>query len=113
MQNVEKQIKDLRKRKLDYVNLYTDNLISKEDLIEYKDLTDQSLKKLDLSLTQLQMKLQECTNENYTLEMGNKLKGYLSLTDLTPQILHSLVEKITCNKEGNIRINFVNPFQET
>jgi len=40
--------------------------------------------------------------------MGNKLK------DLTSQVLHSLVEKITCNSQGDIRIhyNFVNPFQE-
>jgi site-specific DNA recombinase len=115
LQKVDKQIKDLRKRKLDYVNLFTDNLISKEDLIEYKDVTDQSLKELDLSKSQLQKKLEECSNENYTLEMGNKLKEFLSLNDLTSQVLHSLVEKITCNSQGEIRIhyNFVNPFQET
>jgi site-specific DNA recombinase len=115
LQKVDKQIKDLRKRKLDYVNLFTDNLISKEDLIEYKDVTDQSLKELDLSKSLLQKKLEECSNENYTLEMGNKLKEFLSLNDLTSQVLHSLVEKITCNSQGEIRIhyNFVNPFQET
>ncbi|MDM5328672.1 hypothetical protein [Neobacillus sp. CF12] len=62
-------------------NLLTDNLISKEDLIEYKELTDQSLKELDLSKTQLQKKLEECTYENYTLEMGKKLKEFLSLSE--------------------------------
>ncbi len=114
LQNVDKQIKELRKRKLDYVNMFSDNLISKEDLIEYKELTDQSLKELDLAKTQLVKKLEECTNENYTLEMGKKLKDFLSLKDLTSQVLHSLVDKITCNSQGDIRIhyNFVNPFQE-
>ncbi|MBV7509527.1 hypothetical protein KW850_30785 [Bacillus sp. sid0103] len=93
--------------------MFSDNLISKEDLIEYKELTDQNLKELDLAKTQLIKKLEECTNENYTLEMGNKLKDFLSLKDLTSQVLHSLVEKITCNSQGDIRIhyNFVNPFQ--
>ncbi|WP_342041941.1 hypothetical protein [Bacillus sp. OTU2372] len=94
--------------------MFSDNLISKEDLIEYKELTDQSLKELDLAKTQLVKKLEECTNENYTLEMGKKLKDFLSLKDLTSQVLHSLVDKITCNSQGDIRIhyNFVNPFQE-
>ncbi|MEH7304208.1 hypothetical protein [Neobacillus drentensis] len=93
--------------------MFSDNLISKEDLIEYKELTDQNLKELDLAKTQLIKKLEECTNENYTLEMGNKLKDFLSLKDLTSQVLHSLVEKITCNSQGDIRIhyNFVNSFQ--
>jgi site-specific DNA recombinase len=114
LQNVDKQIKDLRKRKIDCVNLFTDNLISKGDLNEYKELTDESLKELDLSKTQLQKKLEECTNENFTLEMGNKLKEFLSLKELSSQVLHSLVEKITSNNLSEFRIhyNFVNPFQE-
>jgi site-specific DNA recombinase len=114
IQKIEKQIGNLRKKKLEYVNLYTDNVISKEDLIEYKELTDQSLKELDDSLTEYRKKLEECANENYSIEMGNRLKDFLSLKELTPQILNSLVEKITCNSEGNIRIhyNFVNPFQK-
>ena len=83
--------------------------------MDFKERIIQSLKELDLSKTQLQKKLEECTNENYTLEMGKKLKGFLSFKDLTSQVLHSLVEKITCNSQGEIRIhyNFVNPFQET
>ncbi|MFJ5760655.1 hypothetical protein ACIQAA_16320 [Neobacillus sp. NPDC093182] len=75
-------------------------------------LTDKNLKELDLSMTQLQQKLEECTNENYTLKMGNKLKELLSLKDLTPQVLNTLIERITCNTQGDIHIqyNFVNPF---
>lgn len=42
------------------------------------------------------------------------LKDVSLLDDLTPQVLHSLVNKITCSIEGNLRIhyNFVNPFEE-
>ncbi|MEH7110222.1 recombinase family protein [Bacillus sp. JJ1764] len=115
IEKVEKHLKDLRKRKLDYVNLYTDNLISKEDLVEYKELSDQSVKELNQALNDLQEKLKECEGENYTFDLGSKLKEFLSLTELTPQVLHSLVERITCNSQGDIRIhyNFVNPFQES
>jgi Domain of unknown function (DUF4368) len=40
------------------------------------------------------------------------IRKFLSLKDLTSQVLHSLIEKITCNSQGEIRIhyNFVNPF---
>jgi site-specific DNA recombinase len=46
--------------------------------------------------------------------MGNKLKEFLSLKELSSQVLHSLVEKITSNNLSEFRIhyNFVNPFQE-
>jgi hypothetical protein len=57
--------------------------------------------------------LKECENENYAVDIGKKLKDIFILNDLTPQILHSLVEKITCTSTGDIHIqyNFVNPLQ--
>ena len=59
--------------------------------------------------------MQECENENYTVHIGQKLKDILTLKELTPQVLHSLVEKVTCTHDGNVHIqySFVNPLQET
>jgi site-specific DNA recombinase len=62
---------------------------------------------------QLYEQMQECENENFVLNIGEKLKDVLTLKELTPQVLHSLVEKvITCKLDG-IKYSFVNPLQET
>ena len=45
-------------------------------------------------------------------QISEKL-NVISLEELTPQILHALVEEITCTHEGEIQIkySFVNPLQ--
>ena len=112
---VETRINTQRQNKLNYVNLYTENIITKEDLMDFKELTETNIKELEVSKAQLLEKIKECSEKNYSIELANKLEEFLSLKELTPQVLHSLVEKVTCNIDGNIRItyNFVNPFQET
>ncbi|WJE16372.1 hypothetical protein QRD89_03180 [Halobacillus sp. ACCC02827] len=91
--------------------MYTNNVISKEELSEYRELTDNKLKAIQLTQAQLEEKLQECESENYAVHIGKKLKDVLTLKELTPKILHSLVEKITCSQDGtvNIQYSFVNP----
>jgi site-specific DNA recombinase len=100
---------------LEYVDLYTDNVLTKEDLVEYRDLTDNKIKELQSKKSQLDEQLQECDNEDYTIYIGKKLKAVLNLKELTPQDLHSLVEKIICKNDGTVHIqySFVNPLQET
>ncbi|MFE4029469.1 recombinase family protein [Priestia sp. YIM B13551] len=113
MSNVNNQIQDLRLKKLEYLNLYTEQVITKQELIEYRELTDKKLKELDIIKAQIHQNLEECTNENYTIELGNKLKNFFPLKDLDSKLLHSLVEKITVCIDGNIDIHytFINPFQ--
>ena len=115
LQKVETQINNQRQNKLNYVNLYTEGIITKEELMDFKKLTGTNIEDLEVSKAQLLENLNECSEENYTLEIANKLREFLSLKELTPQVLHNLVEKITCNTGGEIRIqyNFVNPLQET
>jgi site-specific DNA recombinase len=54
-----------------------------------------------------------CENENYAVVIGKKLKDILTLNDLSPQILHSLVEKVTRTSPGDIHIQykFVNRYK--
>ncbi|QOY37957.2 recombinase family protein [Anaerobacillus isosaccharinicus] len=109
------EIDKLKTKKLNYVDLYMENDITKEELVEYRELTDNNIKSLQYKNTHLKEKLQECEDENYAIHISNKLKDILSLKDLTPQILHSLVEKVTINKDGDVHIlySFVNPLQAT
>ncbi|KQU16387.1 hypothetical protein ASG65_26905 [Bacillus sp. Leaf13] len=93
--------------------MFTDDIISKEELVEYRELTDNKIKELQTKETQLNDKMNECEDENYAVSIIQKLKDVLSLEELTPQILHSLVEKITCTDDGEIHIqySFINPLQ--
>ena len=115
LQKVETQLNTQRQNKLNYVNLYTENIITKEELMEFKELTDTNIKDLEVSKALLLEKINECSEENYSIEIAKKLKDFLSLKELTSQVLNTLLEKITCNTDGEIRItyNFVNPLQET
>lgn len=110
----ETEIDFLKKKKLDYINLYTEEIITKSELQEYRTLADQKIQDSQTLIAQLQNKLKECAEESYSINLSKKLKEFLTLKDLSPQVLHSLVEKITCSNEGNIHIhyNFVNPLQE-
>jgi site-specific DNA recombinase len=115
LEKVQSEIETLRNKKLEYVDLYTENVLTKEDLVEYRELTDNKIKDLQIKKAELNEKLQECDNEDYAINIGKKLKDVLNLKELTPQVLHSLVEKITCKNDGTVHIqySFVNPLQET
>ncbi|WP_282173127.1 hypothetical protein [Cytobacillus firmus] len=82
--------------------------------MEYRKQIDQEVSNLETAKIKYQEKLEECESENYAIDLGKKLKEVSILNDLTPQVLHSLVNKVTCSVDGNLRIhyNFVNPFEE-
>lgn len=111
---IENKANTLRSRKKDYLDMYADQIISREELVEYRKQIDQEVAELETAKIEYQEKLEECESEYYAINLGKKLKDVSLLDDLTPQVLHSLVNKITCSIEGNLRIhyNFVNPFEE-
>jgi site-specific DNA recombinase len=113
LKETQSEIDALKQKKLNYVDLFTDDIISREELVEYRELTDNKIKELQTKKTQLNEKMNKCEDENYAVSIGKKLKNILSLEELTPQILHSLVERITCTHEGKIHIHytFVNPLE--
>ncbi|MGD7046157.1 recombinase family protein [Jeotgalibacillus proteolyticus] len=103
---VENEIKDCRLRKKSYLDFYADQVIGREEFMDVRKLADQKISELVNTKTELQQKLEECSNENYAVDLGSKLKEFLFLKDLTPQLLHTLVEKVTCNKDNEIRIHY-------
>jgi site-specific DNA recombinase len=48
LEKVQSEIETLRNKKLEYVDLYTENVLTKEDLVEYRDLTDNKIKELQI-----------------------------------------------------------------
>ncbi len=111
---IENEVNNLSSKKKKYLDMYADEIISREELIEYRKKLDQDVANLKSAKIEYQEKLQECESENYTIDLGKKLEEVSILNDLTPQILHSLVNKVTSSVDGNLSINynFVNPFEE-
>ncbi len=50
--------------------------------------------------------MNECEVKNFAVNISKILMDILSLEELTPQILHSLVEQITCTHEGKIHLYY-------
>lgn len=97
LQKTQSEIDALKQKKLDYVNLFTDDIISREELVEYHELTYNKIKELLTKKTQLNEKKTNVKMKiTQFLSAKKKLKVILSLDKLTPQILHPLVERITC-----------------
>ncbi|MFS0637943.1 recombinase family protein [Mesobacillus foraminis] len=113
--SILKEIEMCRKQKLDHVNLYTEGILNKEDLMELKQTLDAKVESLMIKQAHLNEDLIECENKDHITTLKEKLSDLLNLKDLTPQILNSLVEKVTCQSDGTIHIkySFENPLQET
>lgn len=111
---IENQTAKLRSRKKNYLDMYTDELITREELLEYRKQTDKEISQLLTAKVECENKLVECQDDHYAMDLGKRLNDVSILRDLNPKVLHSLVSKVTCTIEGNISINytFVNPFEK-
>jgi len=113
LRNSEKKIFSLEKKKRSYIDLFTEKVISKDDLIELKISVDDEIDVVKMTMIDLERELTNCSNENYLQSLKNKLEQFLAVEELTPQMVNTLVDKITCSVNGEIRIhyNFENPFE--
>ena len=91
LENAQTEINALKKLK--YIDLYTKNVLSKEELIKACELTDVNINELQLKKSQLIEIKNDCDNEYYAIQISEKLKDVISLEELTPQVFHSLVKK--------------------
>jgi site-specific DNA recombinase len=53
LEAVQSEIETLRNKKLEYVDLYTENVITKDDLVEYRELMDNKIKDLQIKKAEL------------------------------------------------------------
>lgn len=56
LQNTEAEVEAHRNKKLEYVDLYTENVITKDDLVEYRELTDNKIAVLQVRKINLMRK---------------------------------------------------------
>ena len=82
-------------------------------LNEFRISVDVEIDDVKMTIANLENELGNCSNKNFLHSLEDKLEKFLSVDELTPQILNALVNKITCSVNGEIRIhyNFENPFE--
>ncbi len=56
--------------------MYTENVISKEELVEYLRLNDNKIKDVHIKKTQVNEKLRECANEDCVFKSIKSSKMY-------------------------------------
>ena len=113
LQIAEKKISTLEKKKHNYVDLFKEEIISNEDLIELRLSVNNEIDEIKSAIIDFKGELTNCSNENYLQSLKNKLEQFLEVEELTPQMLNALVDKITISANGEIRIHysFENPFE--
>lgn len=103
LKGLQDKIDSLRTKKLEYVNLFTEGIISREELREYRGTADNLIRNSAIETAKLNNQLQECKEENYAIDLRDKLKDVLTIKEITPQLLHSLVSHIDCKSDGTVR----------
>lgn len=90
---ISNQATKLRSRKKDYLDMYADQIITREELMEYRKQVDQQIADIEKDKIKFQEQLDKCESEKFVIDLGQRLKEVSFLDDLTPQVLHSMVNK--------------------
>lgn len=113
IQNAEIKIKKLEMKNRDYLDLYTEKIIPKVELLKYREDISKELKEIILTKSELGKNLENNSSESYILSLKKKLDKFLLVEELNKQMINTLVEKISWSQDGELRIHysFENPLQ--
>ena len=113
IKTTENKIGKLELNKRNYLDLYTEGIISKEDLIKYRNDASEEIEELNKSRSELSIELDNNSNGSYSLTLKKKLEKFLLVEELNKQMINTLVEKISWGQDGELRIHysFENPLQ--
>lgn len=116
--NAEKQIdtfsRDLDRLKLKKkksLNLFVEEKISKEDYDDFVSDTNEEINTILSRIEQLKRAFETNHDESAIMELKQQLDGFIEFQELTPDILHRLIERIEIKADGSPRIfyRFSNP----
>lgn len=112
--NIETEIQKLNKKKIQYYDLFLEKEITKIELEELRELVLLKIGDYQNRILNLNSQIEEIVQVDYLNDLKDSLNEFLSLSELTPQILHTFVKRIDYRIDGSIDIhyNFANPFIE-
>ncbi|WP_285517844.1 recombinase zinc beta ribbon domain-containing protein [Thermolongibacillus altinsuensis] len=116
-QESQKQIKSLLKEiellklKKKTLNLLVDGVISKEEYDEFINDINKQIDDLSLMKKQAESSLQTTNDELAIRELKQSIEAFMDFKELTPEILHRLIDRIEIKADGSPRIlyRFSNP----
>lgn len=103
---LQKRIDKLKEEKKGLIKLLAIETITKAEYMEVTESNNEELCSLQDKLQSLSA-LQSCNDgaENI-LKLKNELKQFMELTELTPDMLHRLINKIEVKADGSVNIHY-------
>ncbi|MBF0709393.1 recombinase family protein [Alkalihalobacillus hwajinpoensis] len=114
LKNIDSQTKEieaLNMRKKKTLSLLVDEVISKEAYDDFIKDINESINKLVTNQNQSKISLESTDNKIAINEIKQALEEFIDLKELTPEILHRLIDRIEIKADGSPRIfyRFSNP----
>lgn len=109
--SIDNEVTKLKNRKKKALDDYYDEKIPKEDYDDYTHTINQDINELILKKQELEATFTSQDDQIVFTKLKNSLESFLEFKQLTPEILHRLIDKIEIKADGSPRIfyRFSNP----
>ena len=106
-----KELEQLKLKKKKSLNLFVEEKISKEDYDEFVSDTNEQINNISSKVEKLMSSLETSDDQLAIKELKQQLDVFIDFQELTPDILHRLIERIEIKADGSPRIiyRFSNP----
>ncbi|MEH6957260.1 recombinase family protein [Neobacillus drentensis] len=101
---INQRIAKLKKQKTNLIQLLADEVINQQEYREAVMQNEEILNSLLISNLEIESKLENANNPEQFKVLQKELKQFAKVEELTPEILHRLIEKIEIKADGTARI---------
>ncbi len=102
---ITNEIETLKKRKNTALEFLLDKTLSKEEYLSQTAFMSQKITELETNLVKISSILGSLNQDNVLAEI-KKISECMSINELTPEILHQLIEKVEIAEDGSARIYY-------
>jgi len=106
IKGLESEIEKYKKRKKRALDDYYDGNTTKEEYNDYVNDTNREIEELLLKKQQLQSSIHTKDDTLAFTDLKKKLEEFMDMKELTPGILHRLIERIEIKADGSPRIYY-------
>ena len=99
-----KELEQLKLKKKKSLNLFVEEKISKEDYDEFVRDTNEQINNISSQIEKLMSFLETSDDQLAIKELKQQLDVFIDFQELTPDILHRLIERIEIKADGSPRI---------
>jgi site-specific DNA recombinase len=104
--SAKEEMAALKSKKQKAVGLLIDEVISKEAYDEYINDINQQIHTLTINVQELDTHLQTKDDETSIYELKKQLEAFVEFKELTPELLHRLIEKVEIKADGKAKVHY-------